>query len=121
MCSAFEGLLRTGYNPGYFLYLTVDPKSIDINIHPTKTEIKFEEDQSIYSILRSAVKHSLGIFQVIPALDFDKDKSFELPYSFNQKPTFPTIEVNSNFNPFNNSSIYSKKQKINPGRYSIEC
>ena len=85
--SAFEGLLRTGYNPGYFLYLTVDPKSIDINIHPTKTEIKFEEDQSIYSILRAAVKHSLGIFQVIPALDFNNDKSFDIPYSFNQKKT----------------------------------
>ena len=101
VCSAFEGLLRTGYNPGYFLYLTVDPKSIDINIHPTKTEIKFEQDQSIYSILRAAVKHSLGIFQVIPALDFDKDKSFDIPYSYNQKkPTFPTIQVNSNFNLF---------------------
>ena len=112
VCSAFEGLLRTGYNPGYFLYLTVDPKSIDINIHPTKTEIKFEQDQSIYSILRAAVKHSLGIFQVIPALDFDKDKSLDIPYSFNQKkPTFPTIEVDSNFNPFTNSSINSKKQK----------
>ena len=88
--SAFEGLLRTGHHPGYFLYLTVDPKSIDINIHPTKTEIKFEEEQSIYSILRAAVKHSLGIFQVTPTLDFDRDKSFEIPYSLHQKKTiFP--------------------------------
>ena len=99
--SAFEGLLRTGHYPGYFLYLTVDPKSIDINIHPTKTEIKFEEEQSIYSILRAAVKHSLGIFQVTPTLDFDRDKSFEIPYSLHQKkPSFPTIEVDSSFNPF---------------------
>ena len=110
--SAFEGLLRTGYHPGYFLYLTVDPKSIDINIHPTKTEIKFEEEQSIYSILRAAVKHSLGIFQVTPTLDFDLDKSFEIPYSFNQKkPSFPTIEVDSSFNPFLNTDFVSKKQK----------
>ena len=57
--AAFEGLLRPGYQPGYFLYLTVDPKTIDINIHPTKTEVKFEEEQSLYAILRSAVKHSL--------------------------------------------------------------
>ena len=110
--SAFEGLLRTGHYPGYFLYLTVDPKSIDINIHPTKTEIKFEEEQSIYSILRAAVKHSLGIFQVTPTLDFDRDKSFEIPYSLHQKkPSFPTIEVDSSFNPFLNTSIISKKQK----------
>ena len=110
--SAFEGLLRTGYYPGYFLYLTVDPKSIDINIHPTKTEIKFEEEQSIYSILRAAVKHSLGIFQVTPTLDFDLDKSFEIPYSLHQKkPSFPTIEVDSSFNPFLNTSVTFKKQK----------
>ena len=110
--SAFEGLLRIGYYPGYFLYLTVDPKSIDINIHPTKTEIKFEEEQSIYSILRAAVKHSLGIFQVTPTLDFDRDKSFEIPYSFNQKkPSFPKIEVDSSFNPFTDKSVISKIQK----------
>ena len=110
--SAFEGLLRIGFYPGYFLYLTVDPKSIDINIHPTKTEIKFEEEQSIYSILRAAVKHSLGIFQVTPTLDFDRDKSFEIPYSFNQKkPSFPKIEVDSSFNPFTDKSVISKIQK----------
>ena len=108
--SAFEGLLRPGYQPGYFLYLSVDPKKIDINIHPTKTEIKFEEEQSIYAILRSAIKHSLGIFQVIPTLDFEQNKDLNVPYDFKEKtPLIPTIDVDSSFNPFKNISTYSKK------------
>jgi DNA mismatch repair protein MutL len=109
--SAFEGLLRPGYHPGYFLYLSVDPKTIDINIHPTKTEIKFEEEQSIYAILRSAIKHSLGIFQVIPTLDFEQNKDLAIPYDFIEKtPLMPTIDIDSSFNPFKDkSSTYSKK------------
>ena len=109
--SAFEGLLRPGYHPGYFLYLSVDPKTIDINIHPTKTEIKFEEEQSIYAILRSAIKHSLGIFQVIPTLDFEQNKDLAIPYDFIEKtPLMPTIDIDSSFNPFKDkSSNYSKK------------
>ena len=109
--SAFEGLLRPGYHPGYFLYLSVDPKTIDINIHPTKTEIKFEEEQSIYAILRSAIKHSLGIFQVIPTLDFEQNKDLAIPYNFIEKtPLMPTIDIDSSFNPFKDkSSNYSKK------------
>ena len=108
--SAFEGLLRPGYHPGYFLYLNVDPKTIDINIHPTKTEIKFEEEQSIYAILRSAVKHSLGIFQVIPAIDFNQNTDLDIPYNFKQKtPIIPHIEVDSSFNPFKDPSFSSKQ------------
>ena len=107
--SAFEGLLRPGYHPGYFLYLNVDPKTIDINIHPTKTEIKFEEEQSIYAILRSAVKHSLGIFQVIPTLDFNQNTDLDIPYNFKGKtPITPHIEVDSSFNPFKDPSFSSK-------------
>ncbi len=110
--SAFEGLLRPGYHPGYFLYLSIDPKKIDINIHPTKTEIKFEEEQSIYAILRSAVKHSLGIFQVMPTLDFDQNRDLDVPYRFKEKtPLTPPIEVDSSFNPFKNPSILPKTNK----------
>src|SRR5690606_12470783 len=60
--AAYDGLLRDGNQPAYFLNLTVDPKSIDINIHPTKTEIKFDDEHTLYAILRSSVKHSLGQF-----------------------------------------------------------
>lgn len=103
--AAFEGLLRPGYQPGYFLYLQVDPKSIDINIHPTKTEVKFEEEQNLYAILRAAVKHSLGIFQVMPTLDFEQNSFLEVPYAFKDKSAvIPPIEIDSNFNPFKNDS-----------------
>lgn len=107
--SAFEGILSQGYYPGYFIFLEVDPNKIDVNIHPTKTEIKFEDEQSIYSILRSTIKHSLGVFQVIPTLDFDRDSSLDTPYSSNEKiPSPPNVIVNSSFNPFkDDSNTYS--------------
>jgi len=103
--SAFEGLLRDHFHPGYFIYIQVDPKTIDINIHPTKTEIKFEEEQNLYAIIKSMVKHSLGMFQVTPVLDFDRDPNLDMPYALQQKiPTEqPPIEVDSSFNPFKSS------------------
>jgi DNA mismatch repair protein MutL len=119
--AAFEGLLRPGFQPGYFLNLHVDPKTIDINIHPTKTEVKFEEEQSLYAILRSAIKHSLGIFQVMPTLDFDQNSSLNVPYDFkNKAAVVPPIEVDSNFNPFKTSNpSYSKpKESQWEGLYS---
>ena len=107
--ASFEGLLRPGYNPGYFLSLNLDPKTIDINIHPTKTEVKFEDEQSLYAILRSAIKHSLGIFQVIPTLDFEQNQTMDVPYAFKNKvPATPPIEVDSSFNPFKEASAKRK-------------
>ena len=99
--SAFEGLLKDGYHPSYFLNLTVDPKTIDINIHPTKTEIKFDDEHTLYALLRSAVKHSLGQFNIAPVLDFEKDSSLDTPYDFkNRNPVNPKVEVDRFFNPF---------------------
>ena len=99
--SAFEGLLKDGYYPSYFLNLSVDPKSIDINIHPTKTEIKFEDEHTLYALLRSAVKHSLGQFNIAPILDFGKDASLDTPYDYKDRiATNPRIEVDRSFNPF---------------------
>lgn len=102
--AAFEGLMKTDVHPGYFLFLEVDPKSIDINIHPTKTEIKFEDEHAIYAMLRATVKHSLGQFNIAPVLDFTREKGFDTPYDYNrQKPRIPTVEVDRNFNPFADS------------------
>ena len=111
--TAFEGVLQPGKHPCYFLNLEVNPKSIDINIHPTKTEIKFDDEQTIYAILRAAVKHSLGQFSIAPVLDFERDKNLDTPYRFENAPTiFPKIEVDRAFNPFSNSNLtppsYSK-------------
>jgi DNA mismatch repair protein MutL len=99
--SAYEGLLKEGNQPSYFLYLQVPPHTIDINIHPTKTEIKFDDEHSLYAILRSAVKHSLGQFNVAPILDFERDSNLDTPYQYKDKEAdFPTIQVDSGFNPF---------------------
>jgi DNA mismatch repair protein MutL len=99
--SAFEGLLKEGNQPSYFLYLQVPPHTIDINIHPTKTEIKFDDEHSLYAILRSAVKHSLGQFNVSPILDFERDANLDTPYQYKDKTAdFPTIQVDAGFNPF---------------------
>ena len=108
--SSFDGLLRDGYYPGYFLFINIDPLKIDVNVHPNKTEIKFDDDQSLYSIINSAVKHCLGIYQVSPVLDFEKDSSMDISYNqINTDPKIPSIEVDSEFNPF---KIFNEKDFI---------
>ena len=100
--AAYEGLLPVGAQPSYFLYLEVPPNTIDINIHPTKTEIKFDDEHALYAILRSTVKHSLGQFNIAPVLDFDRDSNLDIPYNFkNLEALIPTVKVDGNFNPFN--------------------
>ena len=101
--NAYEGLLVDGTVPGYFIFFNLDPQTIDINIHPTKTEVKFEDEQSLYAILRSCVKHSLGMFNVAPTLDFERDPNLDTPYrQVNQSAGTPQLEVDSSFNPFKN-------------------
>lgn len=106
--SAFEGLLKNGAHASYFLNLTVNPQTIDINIHPTKTEIKFDDEHTLYAILRSSVKHSLGQFNIAPVLDFERDANLDTPYSYEQKGT-PSVEVDRNFNPFQDKQIPGKQ------------
>ncbi|WP_100612364.1 DNA mismatch repair endonuclease MutL [Confluentibacter lentus] len=99
--SAFDGLLKSDLHPTYFLYLTVNPQTIDINIHPTKTEIKFDDEHTLYALLRSAVKHSLGQFNIAPVLDFERDPNLDTPYNYNKiEVNNPVIEVDRSFNPF---------------------
>ncbi len=104
--AAFEGLITNAHHPSYFLFLTIPPERIDINIHPTKTEIKFENEQDIYTLLRAAVKHSLGQYNVAPLLDFNRDPSMDTPYSYKDKQpkNHPNIKVDRSFNPFKNES-----------------
>jgi len=101
--ASFEGLLKEKSYPSYFLYLEVNPKSIDINIHPTKTEIKFDDEHALYAILKSSIKHSLGQFNVAPMLDFERDSELDTPYNYkNKEADVPQVEVDRNFNPFQN-------------------
>ncbi|OAB26258.1 DNA mismatch repair protein MutL [Flavobacterium fryxellicola] len=99
--AAYDGILKDGAQPSYFLNLSVPPNTIDINIHPTKTEIKFDDEQALYAILRASIKHGLGQFNVAPVLDFDRDSNLDTPYHYKDlQGATPTIQVDGNFNPF---------------------
>ena len=100
--SAFEGLIDSKYNPSYFLNLSVSPSAIDINIHPTKTEIKFEDEKSIYAIIRSAVRKSLGQYNISPSIDFIQENAFNISSTSNLNIREPKIKVDYNYNPFKN-------------------
>jgi len=109
---AFEGLLQPGYVPSFFLFLELDPEKIDVNIHPQKTEVKFEDEHLIFALLRSTIKRSLGIYNVSPSLDFDRDPELDemmnkpIPSKGNGGGTsggiikMPEIIVDKDYNPF---------------------
>ncbi|WP_159024122.1 DNA mismatch repair endonuclease MutL [Formosa sp. L2A11] len=116
--AAFEGLIKEGTHASYFLNLEVNPQTIDINIHPTKTEIKFDDEHTLYAILRASVKHSLGQFNIAPVLDFDHDANLDTPYDYSSKSaSTPTIEVDRTFNPFN-SEKSAPSRPSTPSSYS---
>lgn len=112
--NAFEQLLSSDQFPSYFLKLTIDPSKIDINIHPTKTEIKFEDERAIYAILRTSVKQALGKYNIAPTLDFEQETSFNIPISQKNMEDIkaPTIKVNPNYNPFSNGASKSASNGI---------
>lgn len=108
---AYEHIIPAGEQISYFLYMDVEPSTIDVNIHPTKTEIKFENEQSIWQILSSTVKESLGKFSIMPSIDFDTDDMPEIPPITNEQYfSPPKIHYDPNYNPFksNSSSTYSR-------------
>jgi DNA mismatch repair protein MutL len=105
---AFDGMISDKHYPSYCIYLDVDPSKIDVNIHPTKTEIKFEEDRFIYSILLSSVRQALGKYNIFPTLDFETETSFDVPSSFRKnEPMEPQIIVDPGFNPFHSQKSSS--------------
>ncbi len=106
---AYEPLIPQGDMPSYFIYFTVDPSTIDINIHPTKTEIKFENEQALWPILSAAIKEALGKFNVVPSIDFDRDDAPEIPvFSSHIPPAAPQPTFNSSYNPFKSSPDYKR-------------
>jgi len=111
--NAFDQLLSKDQFPSYFLKLYIDPAKIDINIHPTKTEIKFEDERSIYAIIRTAVKQALGKHNIAPTLDFEQESSFNVPLMRSTDTIkVPTIKVNKDYNPF-------ETKTVSPGSRSI--
>ena len=101
--NAFDGLLEQGTHPSYFLYLKVPNHTIDINIHPTKTEIKFDNEKALYAMLRATVKHSLGQYSIAPVLDFERDATLDTSYHQTKNTSsasVPKVLVDPDYNPF---------------------
>lgn len=102
---AYEPLVPAGEQVSYFIYMEVSPSDIDVNIHPTKTEIKFENEQAIWQILSAAVRETLGRFGGVPSIDFDTEGRPDIPVSDFSRPTeLPQVKFNPSFNPFDTSS-----------------
>ena len=110
--TAFDRLIPQGEQIPYFLYFEVPPTNIDVNIHPTKTEIKFENEQAIWQILLAAVKEAVGRFNDIPSIDFDTEGKPDIPvFDPHSGTKAPKVEINPSFNPF--------KQTAQPQKPSV--
>lgn len=102
VASAFEGLVPDGEQVPYFLYLNIDPANIDVNISPTKTEVKFENESAIWQIILAGIKESLGSFNAVPSIDFDNAQDTYIPALNEELKAVPPPQVNidSKYNPF---------------------
>lgn len=111
--NAYERLIPAGMQVPYFIYFDVEPGDIDVNIHPTKTEIKFENEQAIWQILTATVKDALGRFCDIPTIDFDTEGKPDIPvFGNDDNPVLPSIDYNPSYNPFKSGNT-SKPKVIN--------
>lgn len=106
----YDSLIAPDTQPCYFLKFQVDPESIDVNIHPTKNEIKFEYEQDIWPILQASVKAALGKFGAVPSIDFNLDVVPVAPLENGKKPIAPTIDVPSDYNPFQRTGLGGQNQ-----------
>lgn len=117
--NAYSNLIAADSFPSYFLYFEVDPGFIDVNIHPSKTEIKFEDEKLIWKILNAAVRESLGKFNIVPSIDFNTEGQITIPANVSNKEVVaPTISINPDYNPFNSYSQPSRRE-ISPGWESL--
>ena len=116
---AYEGLVPESDQPSYFLFLDVPPETIDVNIHPTKTEIKFQDEQVIWKILMAAVKESVGRFEEMPTIDFNTTDMPDIPiYDASRPVTPPKVNYNPDFNPFSSTRIETGQTRSNRENWS---
>jgi DNA mismatch repair protein MutL len=103
---AYERILPPDSIPSYFIYFDLDPADIDVNIHPTKTEIKFENESAIWQILQASVREALGKFNIVPSIDFDQAGSIDIPMPLHHfdEVTIPEVKVDPTYNPFETKS-----------------
>lgn len=123
---AYSRILKPDQTPSYFIYFDIDPAAIDINVHPTKTEIKFQDEREIWQILTVCIKETLGKFNVVPSIDFDTEGKIDFPTMKSAiVPNNIPINFDKNYNPFerktsktttlidNWESLYKQKNEIN--------
>ncbi len=110
---AYQGILPPDTVPAYFIYMTADPSAIDVNIHPTKTEVKFEDERSVWQIMLASLREALGRFNVVPSLDFGPEGAVEIPVITGgmTPPPPPQVEVDHTFNPFDGSEYRRPETK----------
>lgn len=120
--SAFEDLLPDDSYPLYVLFIEIDPAKIDVNVHPTKTEIKYLDEKSIYAILKSAVKRSIGRYNIAPTLDFDQETGFSnmITQKAVEDIVPPSINFNPDFNPFASDSSSTSGYSSSPRNYDAK-
>jgi len=111
---AYQNILPPEAIPSYFIFMETDPASIDINIHPTKTEIKFEDERSIWQILMASVREALGRFNIVPSLDFNDEGLIEIPVrsAFKSIPDPPAIEIDPRYDPFAGDDKVSSQNRL---------
>ena len=120
--NAFQELLPNKAFPSYFVYFDIDPKQIDINIHPTKTEVNFQDNKLIYAILRSSIKQGLGKYNITPTIDFDVEQSFNIPDPPKGKPIInPFQKTESEYNPFetHKPKVSSQRERSNIENWDV--
>jgi DNA mismatch repair protein MutL len=119
LVDAYENIMSSDLQPSYFIYIDINPEGIDINVHPSKTEIKFEDAPAIFQIIRASTKEALGKFNIVPSIDFDQAGSIDIPV-LSKKTVFntPQIGINPNYNPFDNETSFSGS--VNPKHNEYE-
>ncbi|MBQ7997575.1 MAG: DNA mismatch repair endonuclease MutL [Paludibacteraceae bacterium] len=108
--TAYSGMLANDYQPSFFIYFNISPESIDVNIHPTKTEIKFADEQAIFQILMASVREALGKFTLAPQIDFDTAGAIDIPAPSDRPVSRPQVTVDPHYNPFHaRNTVYPDK------------
>ena len=112
--TAYSGMLVNDYQPSFFIYFDINPEAIDVNIHPTKTEIKFADEQTIFQILMASVREALGKFTLSPQIDFDTTGSIDIPLAQDQPVSRPQVTVDPTYNPFHTrGAVYPDRVPTN--------
>jgi len=114
---AYGNLIPEGEHPSFFIYFNIDPSNIDINIHPTKTEIKFEDEQAIFQIVNAAVKEALGKFNIVPSLDFEENITRDAHFTSTTSVRPPNIKINPDYNPFEQGNTQNYKRETIPNNW----